>query len=127
MEKTQVMPWFLVIVLTVLSFPVCGQQPRNFPPDSKLGNVTAVSFPLFTINDQQMRMGAGGQIRGVDNMIILPSMANYVGLVRYQLDIMGNLHRIWILTLDEVKAAEKEGQEIPKKRFLFFKKALVDL
>jgi hypothetical protein len=69
-----------------------------------------------------MIMGAGGQIRGVDNLIILPSTANYIGLVRYQLDIMGNLHRVWILTPDEVKEAESEGQQIPKpqRRFLFF-------
>jgi hypothetical protein len=122
MKKTQAMPWLLVIVivLAVLPAPAFSQQVRNFPVDSRLGNLTAASFPLFTINGQQMQMGAGGQIRGVDNLIILPSTANYIGLVRYQLDIMGNLHRIWILTPDEVKAAESEGQAIPKKRFLFF-------
>lgn len=122
MKKTQVLQLLLVIVLTLLSHPVFSQQVRNFPVDSKLGKLTAVSFPQFTINNQQMIMGAGGQIRGVDNMIILPSTANYVGLIRYQLDIMGNLHRVWILTPDEVKAAEHEGQQIPapKKRFFFF-------
>lgn len=122
MKKTQAMPWLLVIVLAVLPALAFSQQVRNFPVDSQLGNLTATSFPLFTINGQQMQMGAGGQIRGVDNLIILPSTANYIGLVRYQLDIMGNLHRIWILTPDEVKAAENEGQQIPapKKRFLFF-------
>lgn len=120
MKKTQAMSWLLVIVPVMLAHPVFSQQVRNFPVDSKLGNLTAASFPLFTINGQQMQMGAGGQIRGVDNLIILPTTANYIGLVRYQLDIMGNLHRVWILTPDEVKAAENEGQKIPKKRFLFF-------
>ena len=69
-----------------------------------------------------MIMGAGGQIRGIDNLIILPSTASYVGLVRYQLDTMSYLHRIWILTPDEVREAESEGQQIPKpqKRFIFF-------
>ena len=122
MKKTQVMQLLLVIVLIMLSHPVCSQLQRNFPPDSKLGKLTAVSFPQFTINDQQMIMAAGGQIRGVDNLIILPSVANYIGIVRYQLDIMGNLHRVWILTPDEVKAAEHEGLQLPapKKRFFFF-------
>jgi len=122
MKKTQILPLFLVIFLIVLSNPVFSQLHRNFPPESKLGKLTAVSFPQFTINDQQMIMGASGQIRGIDNLIILPSVANYIGLVRYQLDIMGNLHRVWILTPDEVKAAEHEGQQIPapKKRFFFF-------
>lgn len=122
MKRTQVMQLLLVIVLITLSHPVFSQLQRNFPPDSKLGNLTAVSFPQFTINDQQMIMAAGGQIRGVDNLIILPSASNYIGIVRYQLDIMGHLHRVWILTPDEVKAAEHEGQQLPapKKRFFFF-------
>lgn len=120
--KKQMMQLLLVIVLITLSHPVFSQLQRNFPPDSKLGKLTAVSFPQFTINDQQMIMGAGGQLRGIDNMIILPSAANYAGLIRYQLDIMGYLHRVWILTPDEVKAAEHEGLQIPapKKRFFFF-------
>ncbi|MDO9310809.1 MAG: hypothetical protein Q7T85_03830 [Nitrosomonas sp.] len=122
MKKAQLMQLFLVIVLITLAHPVFSQLQRNFPPDSKLGKLTAVSFPQFTINGQQMIMAAGGQIRGVDNLIIMPSVANYIGTVRYQLDIMGNLHRVWILTPDEVKAAEHEGLQIPapKKRFFFF-------
>ncbi|MDO8894880.1 MAG: hypothetical protein Q7J23_02710 [Nitrosomonas sp.] len=122
MKKAQLMQLFLVIVLITLSHPVFSQLQRNFPPDSKLGKLTAVSFPQFTINGQKMIMAPGGQIRGVDNLIILPSVANYIGTVRYQLDIMGNLHRVWILTPDEVKAAEHQGQQIPapKKRFFFF-------
>ncbi len=122
MKKTRVIQLFLVIVLITLPHLVFSQLQRNFPPDSKLGKLTAVSFPQFTINDQQMIMAAGGQIRGVDNLIILPSVANYIGIVRYQLDIMGSLHRVWILTPDEVKAAEHEGLQLPapKKRFFFF-------
>ena len=87
-----------------------------------LSSLTEVAFQHCTINGQQMTMGAGGQIRVIDNMIILPSTANYIGLIRLQLDTMGNLHRVWILMPDEVKEAESEGQQIPKpkKRFFFF-------
>jgi hypothetical protein len=121
-KKTQVTLWLLIMVLCLLAQPVFSQQTRKFPPNSQLGSLTAVAFPHFTINGQQMTMGAGGQIRGIDNMIILPSTANYIGLIRFQLDTMGNLHRVWILTPDEVKEAESEGQQIPKpkKRFFFF-------
>ena len=110
------MQLLLVIVLVVLAHPAFGQLQRNFPPDSKLGKLTAV----FTINGQKMTMSAGGQIRGVDNLIILPTAANYIGLIRYQLDTMGNLHRVWILTPDEVKEAESEGHLIPQLKKLFF-------
>ncbi len=121
-KKTPVTLCLLITVLCLLAQPVFSQQTRKFPTGSRLGHLTAVSFPLFTIDGQQVQMGAGGQIRGVDNLIILPSAANYNGLIRYQLDFSGNLHRVWILTPDEVKEAENEGQEIPKpkKRFFFF-------
>ncbi|PTQ78530.1 hypothetical protein C8R26_10298 [Nitrosomonas oligotropha] len=118
----QKLSWLLIVAWFVSMQPALAQQTRKFPPNSQLGSLTAVAFPHFTINGQQMTMGAGGQIRGIDNMIILPSTANYIGLIRYQLDTMGNLHRVWILTPDEVKEAESEGQQIPKpkKRFFFF-------
>lgn len=122
MQKISILPWLLVVLFTLLSQPVFSQLIRNFPVDSKLGNLTAVSFPIFTINGVQYPMGAGGQIRDIDNLIILPSVANYIGIIRYQLDVTGNLHRVWILTPDEVKAAESQGQQIPAspKRFFFF-------
>ena len=114
MKKIQVMQLLLVIVLTVLSHPVFSQQTRTFPPNSKLGKLTAVSFPLFTINGQQVPMGAAGQIRGIDNLIILPNTANYIGFVRYQLDMTENLHRVWFLTPEEAKQAEQEELLKPK-------------
>ena len=122
MKKIPILSWLLVVLFTLLSQPVFSQLVRNFPVNSKLGNLTAVSFPIFTINGAQYPMGAGGQIRGIDNLIILPSVANYIGIIRYQLDVTGNLHRVWILTPNEVKAAEGEGQQIPAppKRFFFF-------
>ena len=115
MKKTSMLSLFLAIVVILLPQPVLSQEVRNFPVDSKLGSLTAVSFPVFTINGQKFQMSAAGQIRGVDNLIILPSMANYSGMIRYQLDIAGNLHRVWFLTPDEVKAAEREGQQIPSR------------
>ena len=99
----QKLSWLLIVAWFVSVQPALAQQTRKFPPNSQLGSLTAVAFPHFTINGQQMTMGAGGQIRGIDNMIILPSTANYIGLIRFQLDTMGNLHRVWILTPDEVK------------------------
>lgn len=127
MKKLQVVPFILLIVLITFSHPVFSQQTRKFPTDSQLGNLTEAAFPVFTINGQKMTMSAGGQIRGVDNLIILPTTANYIGLIRYQLDTMGNLHRVWILTPDEVKEAESEGHLIPKLKnfFSFFNTALL--
>lgn len=114
--------WGIVVLCALLTQPALAQQTRKFPEDSKLGNLTAVSFPEFIINGQSFIMGPGGQIRGIDNLIIMPTMANYSGLIRYQLDMTGYLQRVWILTPDEVKEAESQGQQVPapQRRFLFF-------
>ena len=114
MKKLLVLLCLLILQFTVGSHAAFGQQTRNFPVNSKLGRLSAVTFPLFTIDGQQVLMGAGGQIRGTDNLIILPSTANYNGFVRYQLDISGNLHRLWILTPDEAKQAKQEEAQKPK-------------
>ncbi|HLP82076.1 MAG TPA: hypothetical protein VK141_08860 [Nitrosomonas sp.] len=113
MKKTSIWVLLTALIATLWSQPGFSQQVRNFPVDSKLGDLTAVSFPVFKINGQSFQMAAGGQVRGVDNLIILPSTANYKGLVRYQLDFSGYLHRVWFITPDEVKAAEREGHQIP--------------
>lgn len=116
--------WGIAVLYALLSQPALAQQTRKFPEDSRLGNLTAVSFPQFTIDGMQFIMGPGGQIRGVDNLIIMPSMASYSGLIRYQLDMTGYLQRVWFLTPDEVKDAESQGQQLPspspQRRFLFF-------
>ena len=104
MKKTSIWVLLTALIATLWSQPGFSQQVRNFPVDSKLGDLTAVSFPVFKINGQTFQMAAGGQVRGVDNLIIL---------VRYQLDFSGYLHRVWFITPDEVKAAEREGHQIP--------------
>ncbi|WP_240143458.1 hypothetical protein [Nitrosomonas sp. JL21] len=113
LKKISILVLLATFTLILWSQPGLSQQVRNFPVDSKLGDLTAVSFPVFTINGQQFQMAAGGQVRGIDNLIIQPSTASYKGLIRYQLDISGYLHRVWFLTPDEVKAAEREGQRVP--------------
>ncbi|MBX3615688.1 hypothetical protein [Nitrosomonas sp.] len=122
MKDTYIRLWGLTVLCVLLMQPAVAQQTRKFPEDSKLGELTAVSFPQFTIDGMQFIMGPGGQIRGVDNLIIMPSMANYSGLIRYQLDMTGHLRRVWFLTPDEVKDAESQGQRLPspQRRFLFF-------
>ena len=55
-----------------------------------------------------MIMGAAGQVRDIDNQIVLPNTAYKPGTVRYQIDLMGHLHRIWYLTPEEAKGAKKE-------------------
>lgn len=111
MKKMQMLLFILIISLTGSAF---GQLLRNFPLDSKLGKLTTFAYPKVVINGETMHLGAGGQIRDKNNYIILPTMLNEKGFVRYQMDTMGNLHRIWFLSPEEVGLAKME--EKTKKR-----------
>lgn len=108
MKRTLVPLLMLVTVTAGLTCNVHAQLVRAFPPDSKLGELMAMRYPEVRISGQTMHLGAGGQIRGKDNLIILPSMLNESGPIRYQTDIMGNLHRIWLLTPIEAIEAKEE-------------------
>ena len=104
----------VVIVLAVFMNHAYGQIQRHFPETSLVGRLTASAFPEFVINGQTMYMGAGGQIRDVDNLIILPTMLDKTGFIRYEQDIMGNLHRVWFLTEEEANQAQQEIANQPK-------------
>ena len=108
MKRTLVPLLMLVTVTAGLACNVHAQLVRTFPPDSKLGELMATKYPEIRISGQTMYLGAGGQIRGKDNLIILPTMLNEFGSVRYQTDIMGNVHRIWLLTPAEAVQAKEE-------------------
>ncbi|MDP1557800.1 MAG: hypothetical protein Q8L82_02630 [Nitrosomonas sp.] len=96
-----------------------GQLLRSFPIDSKLGKLTTFAYPEVVIDGQALHLGAGGQIRDKNNFIILPAMLNEKGSVRYQMDPMGNVHRIWFLTPEEAdlaKIEEKAKKTLNKNR-----------
>ena len=114
MKRTLVPLLVLVIVTAGLTCNVHAQLVRAFPPDSKVGELMAMRYPEVRISDQTMYLGAGGQIRGKDNLVILPTMLSEFGPIRYQTDIMGNVHRIWLLTPAEAVQAKEEEKNKPK-------------
>ncbi|WP_244070313.1 hypothetical protein [Nitrosomonas sp. PY1] len=109
MKITRAIGYFLIgLILSVTGvMSASGQMERNFPPDSKLGNLNGASFPQFNIDGNLMIMGAAGQVRDSDNQIVLPNATYKRGAIRYQIDMMGNLHRIWYLTEEEAKGEKK--------------------
>ena len=49
----------------------------------------------------------GGQIRGANNLLVLPAGVPRNSLVKYQLDQSGQLYRAWILTAQEAARPDK--------------------
>lgn len=86
------------------------QLVRNFPLESKLGKLKSHAFPEFKIDGSTMYMGAGGQIRDVNNLLVLPAMFNQTGHIRYQMDDMGFVSRIWFLSKEEIQLAKEEAK-----------------
>jgi len=113
--KRALVPLLMLVTVTAgLTWNVHAQLVRAFPPDSKLGELRAMRYPEIRISDRTMYLSAGGQIRGKDNLIILPTMLNESGPIRYQTDIMGNVHRIWLLTPTEAAQAKEEEKSRQK-------------
>lgn len=108
MKRTLVPLLMLFSVTAGLTCNVHAQLVRTFPPYSKPGELMATKYPKIRISGQTMYLGAGGQIRDKDNLIILPTMLNEYGPIRYQTDVMGNAHRIWLLTPAEAVQAKEE-------------------
>jgi hypothetical protein len=80
------------------------------PSNSKLGEFTAMNYPQVEISGEILQLGAGGQIRGTNNHIILPSVFTEFGPVLYWIGPTGDVQRIWLLTSEEMIQAEEEGK-----------------
>jgi hypothetical protein len=81
---------------------------RAFPADSKLGELTPPVQRELQINGSTLFASPGLQLRGPNNLILMPGAIQGAVPIRYQLDLMGNVHRIWILTAAEVAAANSQ-------------------
>ena len=113
MKKKLFLP--IVVIATVLVFAsnVHAQLSRLFPlppSNSKLGELTSINYPNIEINGEILRLGAGGQIRGTDNLIILPMMLTEFGPILYWVGPTGDVQRIWLLTLEEADQVVEEGK-----------------
>ncbi len=122
MRKMQVMLFFILMIsLTNAAF---GQLLRNFPIDSQTGKLTKFEYPMVVISKQALYLSAGSQIRDKNNMIVMPSMLDEKGSVRYQIDAMGNVHRIWFLTSEEAELARIEQNGNSNKLLEFIKESM---
>ena len=80
------------------------------PSNSKLGELTAINYPQVEISGETLQLGAGGQIRGTNNHIVLPAVLTEFGPVLYWIGPTGDVQRIWLLTSEEMTQAEEEGK-----------------
>ena len=82
-------------------------QVRTIPAEAKRGAIRHVQDTWIEMNGRAMRLSAGAQIRDPSNKIIQPAALPAGVLVKYTLDSQGFVHRVWILTLQEVSQPDQ--------------------
>ena len=81
---------------------------RSFPPDAKKGALTPPLQQPVIIDGVAVRTAPGLQVRNEQNLIVMPNTLQSVVPIRYQLDPMGNVWRIWILSAAEQAAPDPQ-------------------
>jgi hypothetical protein len=80
---------------------------RNLPDDARRGYLSFVQTNVVSLDSKELRLAPGAQIRGPNNLLVLPTALPKNSLVKYQLDGRGNLVRAWILTPQEAAQPDK--------------------
>jgi hypothetical protein len=76
---------------------------RDFPQDSKRGEVTQFNYPQVKIGKTVYHIPPGGRIFNEHNLIIMPAAMPATAQVIYRLDAIGQIKSIWLLTPEEIK------------------------
>jgi hypothetical protein len=76
---------------------------RAFPEGTKKGEMEPLQGMMeVTISGKAYARAPGMQIRNQQNLIIMPGSIQATVPVRYQLDPMGSVFRVWVLTRNEI-------------------------
>jgi len=100
----------VAVLLVLAAGAVLAQSVlRTIPADAKRGTMSHVQGMTVKIDDKNVELAAGAQIRDGRNMIVVPMAVPAGVLVKYQLGGDGKLTRAWILSPQEA------AQPDPKK------------
>lgn len=80
---------------------------RTLPEDARRGVLSFLQENVVSLDGKEIKLAPGGQIRGANNLLVLPAQLPRNSFVKYQLDGQGNLFRAWILTAEEAKQPDK--------------------
>jgi hypothetical protein len=80
---------------------------RTLPEDAKRGQLSHVRENVMTLDGRETTLAPGAQIRGQNNLLVLPAALPRDSLVKYQVDREGALFRAWVLTADEAARPDK--------------------
>ena len=86
---------------TTATVPVYSAMARTFPANTKKGELTLPIQQQLSISGMTLNAAPAMQVRNEQNLIVMPFSLQGILPIRYQLDQMGNVWRIWILSAAE--------------------------
>jgi hypothetical protein len=96
----------LAALLTMMMLTAHAQF-RSIPDDTRRATMTHVRDMVVTVDGKGVNLAASAQIRGADNLLLLPGQLPRNALVKYQTDSTGLITRIWVLSAEEAAQSDK--------------------
>ncbi len=101
----------LALLMCALLLPaVALAQLRQIPDNARRGSIVHIQGAVVEIDGETLRLSAGAQIRSRDNLFIVPMSLPRGALVKYTLDSLGQIRRVWVLTPEEAAAPDRKTQ-----------------
>ena len=94
----------MVAWLALQPWAVAG---RILPQNAVSGELTASSYPYVVIGDRRFHLAPGSLIYDQNNRTILPNYLPRKATVLFTIDGNGDLHKMWLLTPEEVANLKK--------------------
>lgn len=93
---------------------VAAAQVRTIPKEAQRGEIRHLQAMVVELNGKPLQLSPGAQVRDADNRLVLPISLAQKYDVRYLLDAMGLVNRVWILTpIERMQAPPLPQQQDP--------------
>ena len=103
----------LAVALAVCASVAAHAQLRTIPSDAKRGTMRHLQDMIVQMDQSKARLAPGAQIRDIYNRLVLPTAVTQPTVVKYQVDAMGHVWRVWILTAEEAAASAPPPEPKP--------------
>ena len=90
-----------IIFIVSLFFAAAVHAGRTLPPAAQMGELKAADYPYVKIGDNVLKFAPGARIFNTENRMVLPNLLPAEGKVFYQLDLYGQVIKLWLATPEE--------------------------
>jgi hypothetical protein len=99
---------FLICFVLLPGF--VSAQARQIPAEAKRGTLAGIQGSIAVIDGTSISMSPAAQVRGENNLIIMSWTVPNGIAVKYLLNSDGQIHRIWILTPQEIAMPDAQAR-----------------